>query len=149
MKSAQEQISRMKEAANVSKNSELASILGERQTTLSSWKNRGVPEGQLHRAANILKCSVEWLAEGKGEMRPQQAAGPDTHDPELAREVEAARKDRYGRIEPEPLVLTQAEASIIEYLRDLPAEIRVDEYDNIRELWLRHRQRQTTNVTSK
>ena len=75
-------------------------------------------------------------------MRPKKAVGEETNDPQLLTQVEAARRDRFGDIEPEPLVLTQTEASIIEYLRDLPDQTRLDACDHIRELWLCHRQRQ-------
>lgn len=83
-----------------------------------------------------------WLLTGEGEMRPKKAVGEETNDPQLLTQVEAARRDRFGDIEPEPLVLSQTEASIIEYLRDLPDQTRLDACDHIRELWLRHRQRQ-------
>lgn len=92
--------------------------------------------------AQAFSLSEEWLLTGEGEMRPKKAVGEETNDPELMTQVEAARRDRFGDIEPEPLVLTQTEASIIEYLRDLPDQTRLDACDHIRELWLRHRQRQ-------
>lgn len=92
--------------------------------------------------AQAFSLSEEWLLTGEGEMRTKKAVGEETNDPELMTQVEAARRDRFGNIEPEPLVLTQTEASIIEYLRDLPDQTRLDACDHIRELWLRHRQRQ-------
>lgn len=62
-------------------------------------------------------------------------ATTETLDPKLAKAVIAERLDRYGSTE--PMTLTTTEAEIIELLRDLPEEVRLDEYDTIRDLWLR------------
>lgn len=134
-----EQLDRMKAAAKVSKNSELALIIGEKPTTISSWKTRGIPEGQLHRIANILHCSVDWLRKGEGEMRP---ASPEyaTNDPELIGQVIAELAEDYHS--GGTMTLTRDEAMAIELLRDLPEEIRNDQLDQIRAEWLEWRRKQ-------
>lgn len=94
---AEQQIERMLVASNVKKLSELAEFLGERQSTLSSWKSRGIPEAKLFKAASLIGCHVEWLRNGEGEMlynldRPIEDADWSGKDPGIDRDlvIEAA-----------------------------------------------------------
>lgn len=123
---------------------DLAKSVGITQGFVSDLERGKTTPGSdvLLSISRFFMVDVQWLLTGEGEMRPKKAAGEETNDPQLLTQVEAARRDRFGDIEPEPLVLTQTEASIIEYLRDLPDQTRLDACDHIRELWLRHRQRQ-------
>lgn len=80
-----------------------------------------------------LNISEQWVRTGEGDMN-KVASETETLDPSLARAIIAERQDRYGSTE--PMTLTTTEAEIIELLRDLPKDARLDEYDNIRALWL-------------
>jgi phage repressor protein C with HTH and peptisase S24 domain len=93
----EEQIERMMIAAKVSKYSELAERLSESQSTLGSWKSRGVPEGKLYKAADILGCAIDWLRTGEGAMSPAKEQASESFegysanmgDSRLARLIEA------------------------------------------------------------
>ncbi len=67
----EQQFERMFKVGNVSQYSELARLIGETQSTLGSWKKRGIPDGKLYKAAEILNCRSDWLRKGEGPMRDQ------------------------------------------------------------------------------
>jgi transcriptional regulator with XRE-family HTH domain len=141
MENIEAQIDRLKKAANVSKNSELAEILGERPTTISSWKQRGIPEGKLHRAANILNCSVEWIRKGVGEVRPAKETVAIEHlDPELARLALATVKGEAGEQQVE---LTIEEVTRELMIRSLPEEVRKSIDHAIQSAWAAEQAKQS------
>ena len=117
MNIAQDQIDRMKMAANVTKDSELAAILGEKPTTLSSWKKRGIPGGKLYGVADILNCSADWIRKGEGEMSAKGDRKAEGHiDPELA---QAIAKKIKAKFEDKAIELTGEELMAVQMLRDL------------------------------
>jgi len=139
-----DQIGRMLIAANVSKIKALADIVGVAQNKISMWKKRGVPGGEVFRISQILNCSATWILSGEGEMRPSSGSlTANTNEPELVRACEVEWS--MGHKAREPLKLTHDEVMMVEFMRELDAQDRVDIMDTIREAWLlkRHKQNPT------
>jgi hypothetical protein len=65
---ANDVIERMKEAAEVTKDTDLAKLLGLPKTTLSSWRQRNsVPYAECVRMSYMERVSIDWLLTGRDE----------------------------------------------------------------------------------
>ena len=106
----------------------------------SAWKRRKkIPDGSIAKVAELTGVSFSWLKTGDGEMRPSGAAS-DTNESELVRACEIEWSA--GHPSTEPLKLTQQEAMMVEFMRELDPQDRADVMDTLRELWLLQRSKQ-------
>jgi hypothetical protein len=65
--SAEEIISRLKEAVNVKTDGQLAKYLSiSRQNIGAARKREDVPTGWIHKVAELTGCSMDWLSFGQG-----------------------------------------------------------------------------------
>lgn len=70
-----------------SRPAEVGRMIGETEQTMSNWKARGVPKSKHVALAGVIGCSAEWLATGRGPMRPSNL--PAVLPPALTPQEEA------------------------------------------------------------
>jgi hypothetical protein len=136
-----DQIKRMLEAAKVSKVKELAVIVGEKPNTLSMWKKRGVPEGEIFRISHLLGCDPEWIRTGEVEKRPaKEVSSSRSLDSELAQLALATVKEQTGDQQVE---LTIEEVTRELMIRSLPEEVRKSIDHAIQSAWAAEQAKQS------
>lgn len=60
-------IERMKKMSKVTTDVELAELLGVKKSSISAYKDRGIPKDKLALFSQKYQVSLTWLEEGKGE----------------------------------------------------------------------------------
>ena len=74
-------LARMRQVVGVRTDSDLASLLGLKRSTLSTWRSRGaVPANAAVAVAAQTGASVDWLLSGDPASAPVQRPTPDTQD---------------------------------------------------------------------